>query len=176
MLYASASFGSPVYQTFYHAVHMGWLTNYPGLTPKTLRRNEPHSPTTALGHITASRSNVRFSRSPSTDPQIKLALSAQPTTLTENLAHYLPDELPDILLQCTVQHSSAFRRDAVFSDLLGRFLIRAKDGTEYLLLSVYKNYVHVETSPTDLPLASAQPTPLPTLSFDNLDTTFESRF
>jgi hypothetical protein len=126
---------------------MDWLTNYPGLTPKTLRRNKPHSPATALGHITASRSNVRSSRSPSTDPQTKLALSAQPSALIENLAHYLPDELPDILLQCTVQHSSAFRRDAVFSDLPGRFPIRAKDGTEYLLLSVYKNYVHVETLP-----------------------------
>jgi hypothetical protein len=127
---------------------MGWLTNYPdGLTPKTLRRNKPHSPATALGHITASRSNVRSSRSPSTDPQPKLARSAQPSALTENLAHYLPDELPDILLQCTVQHSSDFRCDAVFSDLPGRFPIHAKDGTEYLLLSVYKNYVHVENLP-----------------------------
>jgi hypothetical protein len=62
VLYASASFGSPAYQTFYHAVHMGWLTNYPGLTPKTVRRNKPHSPATALDHITASRSNVRSSR------------------------------------------------------------------------------------------------------------------
>ncbi len=50
----SALFGSPAYQTFYNAVHMGWLTNYPGLTPKAVRRNKPHSPTTALGHITAS--------------------------------------------------------------------------------------------------------------------------
>jgi hypothetical protein len=148
VIYASASFGSPAYQTFYHAVHMGWLTNYPGLTPKTLRRNKPHSPATALGHITASRSNVRSSRSQPTNPQPKLARSVQPVALfTENLDHYLSDELPDILLQCTVQHSSALRRDAVFSDLPGRFPVRAKDGTEYLLLSVYKNYVHVETLP-----------------------------
>ncbi len=34
VLYASASFGSPTYATFYHAVNMGWLTNYPDLTPK----------------------------------------------------------------------------------------------------------------------------------------------
>jgi hypothetical protein len=25
--------------------------------------------------------------------------------------------------------------------------VRAKDGSEYLLLSVYKNYIHVETLP-----------------------------
>ncbi len=63
VLYATASFGFPTYKTFYHAANMGWLTNYPGLTPKTIRRNKPHSPATGLGHITASRSNVRSTRS-----------------------------------------------------------------------------------------------------------------
>jgi hypothetical protein len=51
------------------------------------------------------------------------------------------------VLRCTIQHSSAFRRDAIYSDLPGRFPVRAKDGSEYLLLSVYKNYIHVETLP-----------------------------
>jgi hypothetical protein len=76
VLYASASLGSPAYQTFYHAVHMGWLTNYPGLTPKMMRRNKPHSPATGLGHITASRSNVRSSRTPPESSSPKLANSA----------------------------------------------------------------------------------------------------
>jgi hypothetical protein len=31
----------------------------------------------------------------------------------------------------------------IFSDLPGRFTVRAKDGSEYLLHSVYKNYIHV---------------------------------
>jgi hypothetical protein len=144
VLYASASFGSPAYQTFYNAVHMGWLTNYPGLTPKALRRNKPHSPATALGHITASRANVRSSRLPPVQSS-KLAFSAQPSPLSENLDHYDENDLPDTLLQCSVQHSSSFRRDAVFSDLPGRFPVKAKDGSEYLLLSVYKNYIHIET-------------------------------
>jgi hypothetical protein len=79
VLYASASFGSPAYQISYNAVHiMGWLTNYPGLTPKAVRRNKPHSLATALGHITASRANVRSSRlAPVNSP--KLAISAQPS-------------------------------------------------------------------------------------------------
>ncbi len=51
------------------------------------------------------------------------------------------------MLRCTVQHCPAFRRDAVYSDLPGRFPVRAKDGSEYLLLSVYKNYIHVENLP-----------------------------
>jgi hypothetical protein len=124
--------------------HMGWLTNYPGLTPKVVRRNKPHSPATALGHITASRAGVRSSRlTPDDSP--KLALSAQPSAFVEALDHYSEHELPDIVLRCTVQHCSAFRRDAIYSDLPGRFPVRAKDGSEYLLLSVYKNYI--EPSP-----------------------------
>jgi hypothetical protein len=146
VLYSSASFRSPAYQTFYHVVHMGWLTNYPGLTPKTVRRNKSHSPATALGHITAWRSNVRYSRlTPVNSP--KLARSAQHSAFVEALKHYSDNELSDIVLCCTVQHSSAFRRDAIYSDLPGRFPVRAKDGSEYLLLSVYKNYIHVETLP-----------------------------
>ncbi len=37
VLYATASLGFPTYKTMYHTTNMGWLTNYPGLTPKTLR-------------------------------------------------------------------------------------------------------------------------------------------
>ncbi len=77
----------------------------------------------------------------------KLALSAQPSAFVEALDHYSENELPDILLRCTVQHCSAFRRDAIYSDLPGRFPVRAKNRSEYLLLSVYKNYIHVETLP-----------------------------
>jgi hypothetical protein len=100
----------------------------------------------ALGHITASRSNVRSSRLTPAD-SFNRALIAQPSPLVEILVHYDATDLPDTLLQCTVQHSSSFRRDAIFSDLPGRVPVRAKDGSEYLLLSVYKNYIHVETLP-----------------------------
>jgi hypothetical protein len=125
---------------------MGWLTNYPGLTPKVVHRNKPHSPATALGHITASRAGVRSSRL-TPDDLSKLAFSAQPSAFVEVQDHYSENELPDILLRCTVQHCSAFRRDAIYSDLPGRFPVRAKNGSEYLLLSVYKDYIHVDTLP-----------------------------
>jgi hypothetical protein len=79
--------------------------------------------------------------------QKKLALSAQPSAFVEALDHYSESKLPDVVLRCTVQHSYVFRRDAIFSDLPGRFPVRAKDESEYLLLSLYKNYIHVETLP-----------------------------
>jgi hypothetical protein len=121
----------------------GSLTTLASLIPKAVRRNKPHSPATALGHITASRSNVRSSRLTPVDSP-KLALSAQPSAFVEALDHYSENKLPDIVLRCSVQHSSAFRRDAIYSDLPGRFPVRAKDGFEYLL---YKNYIHVENLP-----------------------------
>ena len=35
-LYASATFGSPTFKTFYNALPKGWLSNYPSLTAKIL--------------------------------------------------------------------------------------------------------------------------------------------
>jgi hypothetical protein len=69
-LYASATFGSPAFKTLYKALHNGWLTNYPSLTAKMFSRNQPHSPATALGHITASRSGIR-----STKPKTQTSLN-----------------------------------------------------------------------------------------------------
>jgi hypothetical protein len=38
------------------------IINYPDLTLKMLKANKPHSPATELGHIPASRANVRSNR------------------------------------------------------------------------------------------------------------------
>jgi hypothetical protein len=62
VLYASATFGSLPTKTFYKAVANGWLTNYPTLTSEMIRKNQPHSPATALGHITIARSGIRSSQ------------------------------------------------------------------------------------------------------------------
>jgi hypothetical protein len=62
VLFAYATFGSPSYQAFYHAVKREWLHNYPNLTPDMIRRNKLHVPAYALGHIQASRSGVRSTR------------------------------------------------------------------------------------------------------------------
>ena len=61
-LYAMASFGHPSFRAFHRAVQLGYLSNYPDITACMLRRNRPHTPATALGHITASRSNIRSTR------------------------------------------------------------------------------------------------------------------
>jgi hypothetical protein len=111
---------------------------------------------TGLGHITASRSNVRSTRPvpaplTSSSPHLVSLAQSQPPddSPLEHLDHYDVNDLPDIVLRCSLQSSSEFRRDAIYSDLPDAFPVRAKDGTQYLLLSVYKGYIiHVE------PLAS----------------------
>ncbi len=57
--------------------------------------------------------------------------------------HYDFNDLPDLVLRCSLRPSSEFRRDAIYSDLPGAFPFRAKDGTQYLLLSVYKECIHI---------------------------------
>jgi hypothetical protein len=68
-LYASAVFGNPTFKTFVKAMRNGWLSNYPDLTLDMLNANKPHTPATALGHITASRSAIRSSRHPTKKPE-----------------------------------------------------------------------------------------------------------
>jgi hypothetical protein len=184
-----------------------------------LNANKPHSPATGLGHITASRANVRSTRTkkvlprrsatylptpvfltqpaptaittsdsdpdsdsesdaptatralhverrasrnqfptpaPLTNPIIPLTYTIKsPATLTdttlspmENLNHYLSQDRPDIVLRAKVLHTSEFRHHALFSDPTGRFPVTAKDGSQYLLVSVYKKYIHIETMPS----------------------------
>ena len=195
-LYASATFGSPPFKTFYKALSNGWLTNYPALTAKMLSRNQPHSPATALGHITASRSGIRSTKPqtprkrkrsvtpgpPATSVNDHAALAStrsqarrppaprisspvqtptssdsedndeaqQPSTsspandLPESLSHYSSHELPTTVLQTRILPPSELRNSAMFSDLTGRFPATARDGSQYILLSVYKRYIHLE--------------------------------
>ena len=221
-LYASAVFGNPTFKTLAAALRKQWLSNYPDLTLKMLNANKPHSPATGLGHITASRANVRSTRTkktvqrrpttylptpafltqpaptalsdgdsdsdsdsdsaldeptptralhgkrrtthkqfhtpaPLTHPIIPITYTIKDTTtpLTnaalapmENLYHYPHHDRPDIVLRAKVLHTSEFRNHALFSDPTGRFPVTAKDGSQYLLVSVYKKYIHVETMPS----------------------------
>jgi len=62
-----ASLWSPVLQTLCQAIDAGFLTTFPELTLKQIRRNPPRLDATAKGHMNAQRSNLR-----STNSKIKL--------------------------------------------------------------------------------------------------------
>ena len=195
-LYASATFGSPAFKTLYKALHNGWLTNYPSLTAKMFSRNQPHSPATALGHITASRSGIRSTKPKTHLKRKRISTTGPPATsvkphsalastrsqaksspapliitpeslpidsdsddddeilptstglpadnIEELLSHYSRHELPTTILQTRILPPSELRDTAMFSDLTGRFPATARDGSQYILLSVYKRYIHLE--------------------------------
>jgi hypothetical protein len=55
-----------------------------------------------------------------------------------------PNQLPDTFIRVKVLHSSDFGHGAIFSDLPGRFSVSAVDGSQCLLILVFKRYIHVE--------------------------------
>jgi hypothetical protein len=61
--------------------------------------------------------------------------------IPEILTPYTPHQLPDIFIRAQVCPSSDFKQDA---DLAGRFPVSAFDGSQYLLVSVFKRYIHVK--------------------------------
>ncbi len=206
-LYASATFGSPTLKTFYNALSKGWFSNYPSITAKILSRNQPHSPATALGHITASRSGIRSTKPktlvnkkrkrhasasspaqsfpahddlattrsqaqrspapakrppahdamPTSTGHLPTSTGQSPTSDTsennspgplavgsESLDQYEDHELPTTILQTCILPPLELRDNAMFSDLTGRFPATAMNGSQYILLSVYKRYIHIE--------------------------------
>jgi hypothetical protein len=221
-VYASAVFGNPTFKTLAAALRKQWLSNYPDLTLKMLNANKPHSPATGLGHITASRANVRSTRTkialprrsdiylpkpasltqpsptaltdsdsdsdpnsdsesdaqtttqaiqvkrhasrnqfptpdPPTNPIIPITYTIKSpandltdTTLSpmENLDHYPKHDRPGIVLRAKVLHTSEFQHHALISDPTGRFAVTVKDGSQYLLVLIYKKYIHVEPMPS----------------------------
>ena len=71
----------------------------------------------------------------------------QPADTTEHLSHYQPSELPTTTLETRLLPPSELRDSSMFSDLTGRFPATAMDGSQYILLSVYKRYIHLELLP-----------------------------
>jgi hypothetical protein len=51
------------------------------------------------------------------------------------------------MLQTRLLPPSELRDSSMFSDLTGRFPATAMDGSQYILLSVYKRYIHIELLP-----------------------------
>ncbi len=150
-----------------------------------IRKNQPHSPATALGHITIARSGIRSSqpkapkpkalattrsqasgrsaqspplqvhlkRKLTTDPPVHSLPALVPPDRTsrslpadsiEQLSHYQASEFPTTILQTRLLPPSELRDSSMFS---GRFPATAMDGSQYILLSVYKRYIHLELLP-----------------------------
>ena len=134
MLY-HAIFGSPTPSTFYRAVRNRWI-DIKNLTAGKVFRNWPNSLATAQGHLMQTRQGLR---------------STQPKGYDREKFNKKPvDESSPMYFDTTENTKEEFhirtfsRKDAAFADATGRYPVISIEGFEYLLIFVYKNYIHVE--------------------------------
>ena len=126
--------GSPCASTFYRAIRKGWI-NIKNLTAKSVYRNWPNSLATAQGHLQQTRQGIRSTS--------KLPRKREKPVTATSPDYILSEENSDEEL-----HIRTFRRtDAAFADATGRYPTISLEGFEYLLVFVYKNYIHVEPLP-----------------------------
>ena len=132
--YVHASFGSPPTSTFKECVAKGYLRLYPGLTTTNVNKNAPHTPATSKGHLDRNRSGQRSTKPASSssflpvdDVDTEQFLNANVLTKLYNI------DDPDLAIN--------------YSDLPGKFPFQSMKGMNYLLLSSFKGYIHVEAMP-----------------------------
>ena len=133
--FLSAVMGNPADSTLLTATRNKWL-NFPGVTHDMVAKNPPNSIETAKGHLDLNRANQRSTSKPK-HPQRTLNQSSpspeDPSYIDsdENSIFAAPIEFTP---GSTTQHS----------DATGRFPIMSRRRNNYLLVSVYKGYIHLE--------------------------------
>jgi hypothetical protein len=120
-----AVLGSPTLATFLKALQRGYLHNIPDITAKMVQANLPVSVATARGHLDLNRQGTRSSK-------------AQASNITG----------PSDSVDTPIEHSYAVPTRIVpldaanHSDLTGKFPVVSKSGNQYVLVSVFNNYVY----------------------------------
>ena len=129
--YAYASFGSPPTSTFQHCVAEGYLRTYPGLTTAIVNKNLPHTPATSKGHLDRSRAGQRSTKPIDPLPTSSVNDTDDDLFLDSNVFTRVYDiDDPSLAIN--------------YSDLPGKFPFQSLKGMNYILLSSFKGYIHVE--------------------------------
>ena len=119
--FSSECFGNPPVSTLIKACQKGWISTFPRLTAKMIRSNPPSSPAISDGHLNRHRQNVQ-----STDPNKRKRSSSKHSVTIKTFM------TSDNHLHC---------------DATGRFPIEAEDGSNYIVVAVFKNYIYAVTMP-----------------------------
>jgi len=128
--YAHASFGSPA---VLRALRKGWLGNFPRLTARMLQRNQPNSVATAKGHLDQTRQNASHN-------------AHLPSNLPTSAAVTEDDADDDIDVEDSfIAYTQLVAvADLAHADLTGRFPYPSRRGTQYILVTVFDHYIHLE--------------------------------
>ena len=132
--FSHATFGSPPVSTFMRATSKGYLGNWPRLTTRMIRKNQPNAVATHVGHLDRNRQGQRSTQ--------RQELSSLPVDLNDELSPP-PDEWASkaYIKLVTLDHTN-------HSDATGRFPVTSLRGNQYILVSVFNNYVHLEPMPS----------------------------
>jgi hypothetical protein len=123
--------------------------------------NKPHSMSTAYGHLNRLRQNLRSTTpkppsppKPSTispsSPTQKLSdekISNQLFIYNDDLKGEHPEEMVTKALDMADLSPAEKKALAIYFDATGKFPFTSYDGATYVLICVFKNYIHAETMP-----------------------------
>jgi len=134
--FSHACFFSPCDSAMYNALLLGYLGNFPRLTAIMFNQNKPNSVATAKGHLKQRRQTSHTPKIPPHTPKIPPHTPKMPT----------PDELSDEQSYRNSISTVIIRTSETinYSDMPGRFPFTSHHGHEYMLLSVYRGYIHIE--------------------------------
>ena len=130
--FSHASFFSPCDSALYSALLKGYLGNFPKLTAKMLNSDRPNSIATAKGHLKQKKQKPRTAKK--SQPTPSLATINSPAEEEDEIKY--ANSIAIKVLRC--------KDNINYSDMPGRFPFTSHLGHEYMLLSIYRGYIHVE--------------------------------
>ena len=154
--YLSATLGNPADSTLYIALREKWLI-YPFIDHLMILNNPPHSIETDKGHLDLNRAGVQStkrkpsrkrnrSNKPCPSPNAPLSDSDKFLKECESVSNIIySDSDENAIFSKAIAHDmhSVFLDDPrQYSDATGRFPITSYRGFQYILISVYKGYIH----------------------------------
>jgi hypothetical protein len=124
--YAHHTMFSPTTSALEFALRNNFLTNFPGLSLASLRRNPPNSIYTAKGHLDQVRKNVKSTKTP-------------PTVIPNDDNTTAPPEPDNSPQQITTKSHHCFvsimePTGQIYSDQTGKFIAPSTNGNNYIMI------------------------------------------
>jgi hypothetical protein len=128
MAYLNATIGSLPVKTLCNAIDNDWLTSFPGLTSKAIKKHLPKSISTTMGHMHMIRKGTRSTTKPTVNEIMDEELDPEPTLdpprHITNRQHYVGVE--------TIAFEDL--KGILATDLPGRFPTTSGQGNAYVLV------------------------------------------
>jgi hypothetical protein len=119
--FAHAALFSPTLSTLLEALKRRFLTNFPGLTERSLRKHPPQSFPMIKGHLDQTRKNQRSTKIPPDQPATDINTDAFPTDTTTTRSHHCYA----LIFEPTGQ---------IYTDQTGKFVTPSSNGNNYLMV------------------------------------------